>query len=88
MEIIQARMLEWVASPYPEDLPSPGTEPSSPTLTEPPGKLEYFPNPSPGDLPDSGIKLRSPALQADPLPAALVVWPQASGVTLLQSPGL
>ena len=44
MEILQARILEWVAMPSSRDLPNPGTEPRSPTLqavsllTEPPGK--------------------------------------------------
>ena len=42
--IFQARILEWVAIPLPEDLPNPGVEPTSPALTggffitEPPGK--------------------------------------------------
>ena len=41
--IIQARILEWVAIPLPEDLPNPGIEPSSALAsgfftTEPPGK--------------------------------------------------
>ena len=30
--ILQARVLEWVAFPSPEDLPNPGIEPRSPTL--------------------------------------------------------
>ena len=30
--IFQARILEWVAIPSPEDLPNPGTEPKSPAL--------------------------------------------------------
>ena len=30
--ILQARILEWVAFPSPEDLPNPGIEPRSPTL--------------------------------------------------------
>ena len=50
-EILQARVLEWVAFPFsrgssrPGDLPDPGIKPMSPTLagrfftTEPPGKL-------------------------------------------------
>ena len=43
MEILQARILEWVACPTPEDLPNPGLESRSPTLqadslpSEPPG---------------------------------------------------
>ena len=28
--ILQARILEWVAMPYPGDLPDPGIEPESP----------------------------------------------------------
>ena len=30
--ILQARILEWVAFPFPEDLPNPGTETRSPAL--------------------------------------------------------
>ena len=43
-DILQARILEWVAIPSPGDLPDPGIEPASPELTgrfstaEPPGK--------------------------------------------------
>ena len=43
--ILQARILEWVAIPSPEDLPDPGIELGSPTLqadslpSEPPVKL-------------------------------------------------
>ena len=43
--IFQARVLEWIAIPSPEDLPNPGIEPGSPTLqadalpSEPPGKI-------------------------------------------------
>ena len=50
--VLQARILEWVAIPSPEDLPNPGIEPGSPTLqadalpSEPPGKphllLKFF----------------------------------------------
>ena len=42
--ILQARILEWVAIPFPEDLPDLGIEPGSPSLqaeslpSEPPGK--------------------------------------------------
>ena len=32
MEILQARILEWVAMPSSRDLPTPGIEPRSPTL--------------------------------------------------------
>ena len=44
MGILQARILEWVATPSPGDLPHPGMEPRPPTLQvdslpfEPPGK--------------------------------------------------
>ena len=43
MGIFQARMLKWVALPFPRDLPYPGMEPESPVLqadslpSEPPG---------------------------------------------------
>ena len=30
--ILQARILDWVAFPYPRDFPNPGIEPKSPTL--------------------------------------------------------
>ena len=46
--ILQARILEWVAIPFPEDLPDLGIEPGSPALqadslpTEPPGKYIYM----------------------------------------------
>ena len=42
--ILQARILEWIATPSSGDLPNPGIEPRSPTLwadslpSEPPGK--------------------------------------------------
>ena len=42
--ILQARILEWVAFPFPGDLPNPGIEPRSPALqayslsAEPKGK--------------------------------------------------
>ena len=42
--VLQARILEWVDVPSPEDLPNPGIEPNSPTLkadslpAEPQGK--------------------------------------------------
>ena len=49
MEILQARILEWVAMPSPPgDLPNPGIEPRSPTLqadsllSERPGKPSDF----------------------------------------------
>ena len=44
--ILQARILEWVAVPFPGDLPSPGIEPSSALQAdslpaEPPRKPSY-----------------------------------------------
>ena len=70
-EILQARILEWVAFPSPGDLPNPGIEPRSPALQEDslpcesPGKPKNtgvgYPIPSPGDLPDPGIEPGSPA---------------------------
>ena len=61
--------------PSPADLPSPGTEPRSPTLqvdsllAEPQGKPKNNavgkPIPSLGDLPNPGIEPGSPMLQAD-----------------------
>ena len=45
--IFQARILEWVAIPFPRGSPNPGVEPASPTLagrfltTEPPGSPLY-----------------------------------------------
>ena len=79
--ILQARVLEWVAFPSPEDRPNPGIEPRSPTLqadslpTEPPGKPKntgvgslFF---SRAYLSDPGIELGSLALQADSLRAEL-----------------
>ena len=69
-------MLEWVAFPFPGDLPNPGIKSGSPPLqadsllSEPPGKPKntgVYPMPSPGDLPDSGIEPGSPALQVDSL---------------------
>ena len=50
MEILQARILEWVAMPSSGDLPNPGIEPRSPTLqadsllSEPPGRPYRCPN--------------------------------------------
>ena len=46
--ILQARILEWVAFPFPGDLPNPGIKPRSPALqvdslpAEPPGKPFYL----------------------------------------------
>ena len=44
--ILQARILEWVAFPFPEDLPNPGIKPRSPTLqADPlPAKSQGKPN--------------------------------------------
>ena len=45
--ILQAKILEWIHSPSPEDLPNPGIEPRSPALqvdslpAEPSGKAIY-----------------------------------------------
>ena len=45
--ILQARILEWVAVPFSEDLPDPGLKPRSPTLqadslpSKPPGKPHF-----------------------------------------------
>ena len=78
--ILQARMLEWVAFPFLEDLPNPGIGPRSPTLqvdslpAEPKGSpriLEWVAYPFSRDLPDPGIEPGSPALQADSLPTEL-----------------
>ena len=47
-EILQARILEWVAMPPPGDPPNPGIKPRSPALqagslpSEPPGKLNFL----------------------------------------------
>ena len=46
--ILQASILEWVAIPFPRDLPDPGIEPGSPALadgffmTVPPGKSNIY----------------------------------------------
>ena len=58
--ILQARILEWVASPSPGDLPNPGIEPRSPAL-----QADSLPAESPGkprilrrsrDFPDYNVK--------------------------------
>ena len=47
LEILQARILEWVAIPFSRDLPDPGIEPVSPVLkansvpSEPPAKPHF-----------------------------------------------
>ena len=79
--IFQARILEWVAFPFPRDLPNLGIKPRYLTLqadslpAEPQGKPRNTGVgcliPSPADLLDPGIKLESPALQVDSLPTEL-----------------
>ena len=47
-EISQVKILEWVAIPFPRDLPDPGIKPGSPALwadslpNEPPGKPQLY----------------------------------------------
>ena len=85
MGILQARIMEWVAMPFPPgDLPNPGIEPRSPAL-----QADSLPSESPEkpkniarvsslsllqgmDLPNPGIESGSPALQVDSLPAELL----------------
>ena len=83
--ILQAKILEWVAFPFPGTLPNPGIKSGSPPLqadsllSEAPGKPKntgVYPMPSPGDLPDSGIEPGSPVLQVDSLPAELLGKPK------------
>ena len=77
--ILQARILEWVASPFSRGSPKPGIEPRSPALqadslpAKPPGKPK---NTGMGSLSflqriflTQGNKTGSPTLQADSLPA-------------------
>ena len=75
-EIIQARILEWVAFPFTGDLPNPGIKPRSLALWADslpashkgsPRILEWVAYPSPVDLPDPRIDPGSLALQADSL---------------------
>ena len=82
---LQAKILEWVAFPFPGTLPNPGIKSGSPPLqadsllSEAPGKPKntgVYPMPSPGDLPDSGIEPGSPVLQVDSLPAELLGKPK------------
>ena len=46
--LLQARILQWIAFPFPRDLPNPGIEPRSPALqadslpTELPGKPKHY----------------------------------------------
>ena len=55
-EILQARTLEWVAFPFPGDLPNPGIKARSPVLqadslsAEPPGKLLPLQGNIPGEI--------------------------------------
>ena len=76
------RILEWVASLSPGDLPNPGIELGSPELQADslPAELQGEPTntgrgslfiPSPVDLPNPGIELGSPTLHADSLPSEL-----------------
>ena len=83
-EILQARILEWVAVPFSRGSSQPRnwTQESNPGLPHgrwilyqlshkgSPRILEWVTYP-PVDLPDSGIKLGSSALQGDSLPAEL-----------------
>ena len=74
--ILQARILEWVAFPYPGDLPNPRIEPRSLHCGQilyqlshkgSPRILEWVAYPFSSDLPNPGIEPGSPALQADSL---------------------
>ena len=93
MEILQARILEWVAMPSSKDLPNPGIESRSPALqadsllSEPPGKPM---NTEVGSLsllqgifPTQELNRGSPALQADSLSAELRGKPSYMYRTLL-----
>ena len=83
--ILQARILEWVATPFSRESSHPRDRTQVSRIE---GKFftvwatreahEYWsrqPIPSPGDLSDPGIEPGSPALQADSLPAELPVKP-------------
>ena len=48
--ILQARTLEWVASPFSGDLPNPGIEPRSPTL-----QVDSLPAESQGKAKNTGV---------------------------------
>ena len=78
--ILQARILGWVAIPFPRDLPDPGIKPASPALqvdsllSEPPGKP---------CVNDGQVK--------EPLPLRICTAPEgshSSGYTGQQGPGL
>ena len=77
-EILQARILEWVAFPFSRGSSQPRDQTQVSRIA---GRFfscwatreaqEYWsgwPIPSPADIPNPGIKPRSPALQADSLP--------------------
>ena len=68
--ILQARILEWVAFPFPGDLPTQGLNPGP--QKEKPQYWSGQPIPSPGDLPKPGTEPGSTALQADSLPTELL----------------
>ena len=53
--ILQGRILEQVAIPFPEDLPNPGIEPRSPEL-----QLDSLPSEPPEKPMSSRIKLTNP----------------------------
>ena len=64
MEILQARILEWVAMPSSGGLPNPEIQPRSP----------------PGALPNPGIQSSSPTMQVDYLPSEPPGKPKNTGV--------
>ena len=55
MGIHQARILEWIAMPPPGDLPTPGTEPSSPAWQA--DYLPYEPSEKPKNTGESSLSL-------------------------------
>ena len=78
--IFQARILKWVATPSPVDLPNLGMEPRSPAFQSDslPAEPQGNPKNTSGvaihslvDLPNLGIEPGSPALQADSLATEL-----------------
>ena len=94
-EILQARILEWVAFRFSRDLPNWGIEPRSPTLQAdslPAEPQEKTKNTGVGslsllqrNLPDPGVKPGSPALQMDSLPTEL--WGKLPSLHIF-SPGI
>ena len=93
--ILQSRILEWVAFPFPRDLPNTGIEPRSPASQEdslpskPPGTPKNTGVGShsllQGIFPTQGTEPRSPALQGDSLPAEPPGKPKIMGsLSLLQ----